>query len=279
MAEGRGPGRITSSGVAMGLLLAILCIVSLWLFIAKPFWFPKLTSVHGAEIDGVFNAVLIVTGIAFVITQGLLGYFVARYGSRGSEHADYWHDNPKAEFFLLTGTAIILVILVFMGQKVWLKYYFSGLPENALTVQVTGQQFQWNFHYAGADGKFGKTDLRLVGPTNFIGLDENDPDAKDDIVTIGDMHIPMNKPIVVRLRSKDVIHSFFLPNFRVKQDAVPGLSIEVPFTPDTAGSWEIACAELCGNNHFKMKGKITVDASDADFEKWMKEQLAARTGD
>jgi cytochrome c oxidase subunit 2 len=279
MAEGRGPGRITSSGVAMGLLLAILCIVSLWLFIAKPFWFPKLTSVHGAEIDGVFNAVLIVTGIAFVITQGLLGYFVARYGSRGSEHADYWHDNPKAEFFLLTGTAIILVILVFMGQRVWLKYYFSGLPENALTVQVTGQQFQWNFHYAGADGKFGRTDLRLVGPTNFIGLDENDPDAKDDIVTIGDMHIPMNKPIVVRLRSKDVIHSFFLPNFRVKQDAVPGLSIEVPFTPDTAGSWEIACAELCGNNHFKMKGKITVDASDADFEKWMKEQLAARTGD
>jgi len=279
MAEGRGPGRITSSGVAMGLLLAILCIVSLWLFIAKPFWFPKLTSVHGAEIDGVFNAVLIVTGIAFVITQGLLGYFVARYGSRGSEHADYWHDNPKAEFFLLTGTAIILVILVFMGQRVWLKYYFSGLPENALTVQVTGQQFQWNFHYAGADGKFGKTDLRLVGPTNFIGLDENDPDAKDDIVTIGDMHIPMNKPIIVRLRSKDVIHSFFLPNFRVKQDAVPGLSIEVPFTPDTAGSWEIACAELCGNNHFKMKGKITVDASDADFEKWMKEQLAARTGD
>ena len=279
MAEGRGPGRITSSGVAMGLLLAILCIVSLWLFIAKPFWFPKLTSVHGAEIDGVFNAVLIVTGIAFVITQGLLGYFVARYGSRGSEHADYWHDNPKAEFFLLTGTAIILVVLVFMGQRVWLKYYFSGLPENALTVQVTGQQFQWNFHYAGADGKFGKTDLRLVGPTNFIGLDENDPDAKDDIVTIGDMHIPMNKPIIVRLRSKDVIHSFFLPNFRVKQDAVPGLSIEVPFTPDTAGSWEIACAELCGNNHFKMKGKITVDASDADFEKWMKEQLAARTGD
>jgi cytochrome c oxidase subunit 2 len=279
MAEGRGPGRITSSGVAMGVLLAILIIVSLWLFIAKPFWFPQLTSVHGAEIDGVFRAVLIVTGIAFVITQGMLGYFVARYGSRGSEHADYWHDNPKAEFFLLTGTAIILVILVFMGQRVWLKYYFSGLPENSLTVQVTGQQFQWNFHYAGADGKFGKTDLRLVGPTNFIGLDENDPDAKDDIVTIGDMHIPMNKPIIVRLRSKDVIHSFFLPNFRVKQDAVPGLSIEVPFTPDTAGSWEIACAELCGNNHFKMKGKITVDASDADFEKWMKEQLAARTGD
>jgi cytochrome c oxidase subunit 2 len=279
MAEGKGPGRITSSGAALGVLLGILIILTLWLFMAKPWWFPSLTSVHGAEIDGVFTAVLIVTGIAFVITQGLLGYFVARYGASGNEHADYWHDNPKAEFFLLTGTAVILVVLVFMGQKVWLKYYFSGLPENATRIQVTAQQFQWNFHYAGADGKFGRTDLTLVSPTNFIGLDEKDPNSKDDIVTIGDMHIPANKPVVVQLRSKDVIHSFFLPNFRVKQDAVPGLAIEVAFTPNATGAYEIACAELCGNNHYKMRGNIVVDATDAEFDSWLKTKLAERTGD
>jgi heme/copper-type cytochrome/quinol oxidase subunit 2 len=123
MADGKGPGRITTSGLVFGALMAILIIVSLWLFIAKPWWFPTLASVHGAEIDGVFTAVLIVTGIAFVVTQAVLGYFVARYGAAGNEKADYWHDNPKGEFLLLTGTALILVVLVFMGQRVWLKYY------------------------------------------------------------------------------------------------------------------------------------------------------------
>jgi cytochrome c oxidase subunit 2 len=213
------------------------------------------------------------------VTQALLGYFVARYGSAGKEKADYWHDNPKGEFLLLTGTALILVVLVFMGQRVWLKYYFSGLPENAVTVQVTAQQFMWNFHYPGADGKFGRTDLRLVTPTNLIGLDEKDEASKDDIVTAGEMHVPLNRPVVVRLRSKDVIHSFHLPFQRVKQDAVPGLAIEVTFTPNRADAFEIACAELCGNNHYKMKGMLTVDASQADFDAWLKAKLVERTGD
>jgi len=277
MADGRGPGRITSSGLLFGALMAILIVVSLWLFIAKPWWFPTLASVHGAEVDSVFNAVLIVTGIAFVITQAMLGYFVARYGGSGKEKADYWHDNPKGEFFLLAVTAVILVVLVFMGQRVWIKFYFSGLPENATRVQVTAQQFMWNFHYAGADGKFGKTDLTLVSPTNLIGLDENDPASKDDIIDTT-MHVPVDKPVVVQLRSKDVIHSFFLPYMRVKQDAVPGLAVEIAFTPNRAGDYEIACAELCGAQHYKMKSMITVDASEADFNNWLRMKLAERTG-
>jgi cytochrome c oxidase subunit 2 len=280
MADGKGPGRITTSGLFFGALMAILVVISLWLFIAQPWWFPTLASVHGAEIDSVFNAVLIVTGIAFVVTQALLGYFVARYGSAGNEKADYWHDNPKGEFFLLTGTAIILVVLVFMGQRVWLNYYFSGLPEpeNATTVQVTAQQFQWNFHYPGADGKFGKTDLRLrdAPNSNFIGLDETDPASKDDIVTVNEMHVPVNKPVIVRLRSIDVIHSFHLPNQRVKQDAVPGLAIEIAFTPNLAGAYELACAELCGAQHYTMDAKLTVDASEAEFDNWLKMKSAAR---
>jgi len=279
MADGKGLGRITTSGLAFGALMAILIVISLWLFVAQPWWFPTLASVHGAEIDSVFNAVLIVTGIAFVVTQALLGYFVARYGSAGNEKADYWHDNPKGEFLLLTGTALILVVLVFMGQRVWIKYYFTKSPEDAVTVQVTAQQFMWNFHYPGADGKFGRTDLRLVTPTNLIGLDEKDEASKDDIVTAGEMHVPMNKPVVVRLRSKDVIHSFHLPFQRVKQDAVPGLAIEVSFTPNLAGAYEIACAELCGAQHYKMKGSITVDPSEADFDSWLKAKLSERTGD
>lgn len=279
MADGKGPGRITKSGVAFAALMAILIVVSIWMFVAQPWWFPQLASVHGAEIDSVFMAVLIVTGIAFVVTQAVLGYFVARYGSTGREKADYWHDNPKGEFFLLTGTAIILVVLVFMGQRVWLNYYFSGLPEDALTVEVTAQQFQWNIHYPGSDGKFGKTDLTQVSSSNPIGLVEDDEAAKDDIFTINEMHVPLNKPVVVRLRSKDVIHSFFLPPHRVKQDAVPGLSIEIAFTPNLAGTFELACAELCGAQHYRMKGFVTVDASEADFNGWLKSKLSERTGD
>src|SRR5215217_7620888 len=131
MADGNGQGRLTVSGVAFAALLIVLIVVSLWLFIAKPYWFPPNASEHGAEIDYVFKVVLVVCGIAFVVVQGLLGWFVARYGNRGTERASYWHDNPKAEAILLIGTAVILTVLVFMGQRVWANIYFSDRPANA----------------------------------------------------------------------------------------------------------------------------------------------------
>jgi cytochrome c oxidase subunit 2 len=272
MAEGNGPGRITSSGLAFAALIGILIIASLWLFIAQPWWFPTLASVHGASVDSVFMAVLVVTGIAFVITQAMLGYFVARYGTRGKEKAGYWHDNPKAEFFLLSGTAIILVVLVFMGQKVWLSFFFSDEPKDAVQVNVTAQQFLWNFHYPGVDGKFGKTSMLNVSTENQVGLDKSDPASKDDLVA-PELHLIANKPATIHLRSKDVIHSFFLPNLRVKQDAVPGLGITITFTPNKPGKYEIACAELCGAQHYKMKSFITVDANEQEFLKWQNDQL------
>jgi cytochrome c oxidase subunit 2 len=275
MADGNGPGRTTLSGLALGGLLLILIVVSLYLFIAQPFWFPPLASVHGADIDSVFMTVLVVTGIAFIVVQGLLGYFVARYGSRGTERAAYWHDNPKAEAFLLITTAVILTILVFMGQRVWASIYFTDVPQNALTIQVTGEQFQWSFHYAGPDGTFGRTDNSLISSTNNIGLDKDDPAAKDDVFSLGVMHLPVNRPIRVRLRSKDVIHSFFLPNLRVKQDAVPGMSIEIWFTPTKTGDFEVACAELCGLGHYRMKAALTIE-SEQEFNKWVEDNAVSK---
>jgi cytochrome c oxidase subunit 2 len=271
MADGAGPGRITLSGVVLAGLIFVLIIASLYLFIAKPYWFPTLASEHGARIDSLFMAVLIVSGIAFVLVQGALGYFVARYGENGRERAAYWHDNPKAEAFLLILTAVVLTILVFMGQRVWASIYFSDEPANATIIQVTGEQFFWNFHYPGPDGQFGRTDTKLITSTNSIGLDRNDPMAKDDVFSQGIMHAPVGKPVRVRLRSKDVIHSFFLPNFRLKQDAVPGMGIEVWFTPTKAGQYEIACAELCGLGHYRMKAALTVDESEDAFNKWLAE--------
>jgi cytochrome c oxidase subunit 2 len=280
MADGNGPGRITIAGLAFAFMMLVLIIVSLWLFIARPWWFPQLASVRGGDIDGVFSAVLIVTGIAFVGVQGVLGYFVARYGTRGTERAGYWHDNPKAEAGLLIGTAVIMTVLVFMGQRVWASIYFTDAPPGSLEVQVTGQQFAWNFHYAGPDGVFGRTDATLITTdgTNEVGLDRKDPAAKDDIVVTNEMHIVVGKPVKVRLRSKDVIHSFFLPNMRVKQDAVPGMSILVWLEPTRAGDFELACAELCGAQHYRMKAKLVVEKSEQDLNNWIKGKLADQAG-
>src|SRR5947207_14999016 len=138
MADGNGPGQVTLSGVTLAGLLLILIIASLYLFIAQPYWFPTLASEHGGKIDSLFMAVLVVSGIAFVLVQGALGYFVARYGENGNERAAYWHDNPKAEAGLLIATAVILTILVFYGQRVWASIYFSNEPTNATVIQVTG---------------------------------------------------------------------------------------------------------------------------------------------
>jgi cytochrome c oxidase subunit 2 len=271
MADGTGPGRVTLSGVVLAGLLLVLILASLYLFIAQPYWFPKVSSEHGGRIDSLFGAVLVVCGIAFVLVQGALGYFVARYGENGGERAAYWHDNPKAEAFLLIGTAVILTVLVFMGQRVWASIYFVDAPTNATIIQVTGEQFAWNFHYAGPDGQFGRTDTKLITGTNNIGLDRTDPVAKDDIVMVGQIHVPVGKPVRVQLRSKDVIHSFFLPNFRLKQDAVPGMGIEVWFTPTVPGNYEVACAELCGIAHYRMKAALVVDPSEEAFNQWLQQ--------
>ena len=271
MADGTGPGRITLSGVVLAGLIVVLIIASLYLFIAQPYWFPTLASEHGGRIDSLFMAVLVVSGIAFVLVQGALGFFVARYGANGGERASYWHDNPKAEAGLLIATAVILTVLVFMGQRVWASIYFSDEPKDATIVQVTGEQFSWTFHYPGPDGQFGRTDTKLITSTNNIGLDKDDPAAKDDIVSQNNLHAVVGKPMRVRLRSKDVIHSFFLPNFRIKQDAVPGMGIEVWFTPTKAGQFEIACAELCGLGHYRMRAFLTVDPSLDVFNKWLEE--------
>jgi cytochrome c oxidase subunit 2 len=273
MADGTGPGRITGSGIVFALLMLVLIVTSLYYFIAQPYWFPPLASIHGSSIDQVFGAVLIVTGIAFVVVQALLGYFVARYGQKGNERGAYWHDNPKAEAFLLIGTAVILTVLVFMGQRVWANIYFADRPANPLIIEVVGQQFNWNFHYAGPDGAFGRTDPKYISDTDAFGIDPNDPAGKDDFNAVSVMHIIKDRPVLLRIRSNDVIHSFFLPNFRLKQDAVPGMKIEIWFTPNTQNfgenAFEIACAELCGLGHYKMKGFLTVDPDEETMNKWL----------
>jgi cytochrome c oxidase subunit 2 len=279
MADGSGNGRVTVAGAVLGGMLLILIVVSLWLFTSDRYWFTPLASAEGGAIDRIFVIVLVVTGIAFVLVQGVMAYFVVRFGERGEEKATYWHDHPKGEAILIGITAITLTVLVFLGQSVWADIFFADPPEDAMIVQVTGQQFQWVIHYPGPDGVFGNRDLTRVTATNYIGLDRSDPAAVDDIMTLNQMHAIKDQPVRVRVGSTDVIHNFHIPQMRVKQDAVPGMAIELWFTPIESGEYEIACAELCGLGHYRMKGFLTVDETEEEFQQWLEEQIEFQPGD
>jgi len=179
------------------------------------------------------------------------------------------------------------VLLIGFAIPLWATRVEAMPPESeALVVQVTGEQFAWNVHYPGADRTFGRTDINLLDlQTNPLGLDRSDPAAKDDVTTVNQLYLPVNRPVIVRLRSKDVIHSFGVPEFRVKQDAVPGFTIPIWFVPTVTTAdmrsqtgnpefqYEIACAQLCGLGHARMRGFVTVQ-SDQEFQTWLAEAQA-----
>jgi cytochrome c oxidase subunit 2 len=171
-------------------------------------------------------------------------------------------------------TTILFVGLNLMGSNVWASQRFDPPEAGAVQVEVTGMQFAWYFRYPGPDGKYGKTSFSLMDPSAggeaAVGLNTTDPAAKDDVVT-GTMYLPKDREVDLSLRAVDVIHSFFVPQLRFKQDAVPGLNIHMHFKPTAIGEYEIACAELCGLGHYKMHGMVHV-VSQEDFDKW----LAAR---
>jgi cytochrome c oxidase subunit 2 len=181
-------------------------------------------------------------------------------------------------------TAVIFIGLGIMGQSVWASLRINDAPPGSFQIEVVAQQFQWNFHYAGKDTLFGRTDPKLIDDSalNFVGLDETDPNALDDSVVTA-IAVPVDRPVELILRSKDVIHSFWVPQLRFKQDLVPGMAIRVHFTANRVGKYELACAELCGQLHFKMKSYMLVLPDDehralvalpqAEFQARMKELL------
>src|ERR1700690_3938013 len=262
-------------GLALLVVIWLITLVSTYFFAAKTWWLPHGASTAAAWIDGQFALTYVVMGIIFVAAQLALGYLVWKYRERpSSEPVRYSHGNTTMEILWTTLTAILFIGLNLMGSHVWASERFAPAQADAVPVEVTGMQFAWYFRYPGADGKFGATDPKLIDPSSgneaAVGLDTSDPASKDDVVT-GTMYLPVNREVDLHLRAIDVIHSFFVPSMRFKQDAVPGLEIHMHFTPTEIGSYEIACAELCGLGHYKMHGMLKVVSQD-DFDKW----LAAR---
>lgn len=259
------------------LLASFFCLMTVLtvLGFAVGAWMPPVATDHGSKVDIMIRYLLITTGVIFVIGHGVLTWFVLRYGrDRGEET---FRVGRRAETLwalipVLVMTAVAEGGVLLIGLPVWAQVYGES-PRDALDVEVVGKQFEWLVRYPGKDGAFGRTDPALVSDaSNPLGLDERDPAAKDDIVVRGELRLPAGRPAVVRLRSHDVLHSFAVPLFRIKQDVIPGFTARTRFTARIPGRYEIACAELCGLGHYRMRGFAVVQRPE-EFEAWLREQV------
>ena len=233
---------------------------------------PVQASAHAGEIDYIIEVIHWLMAVLFVGWGVFFVYTLVRFRAGA---------NPKASYHGMKGgwskiaeggvLAAEIIVLVFLAMPAWANRVEAFPDEHqSIVVRVVAEQFAWNVHYPGDDHKFGRTDIKLVSSANPLGLDRSDPDAKDDITTINQLNLPINKPVIVHLSSKDVIHSFGLPEMRVKQDAIPGMVHNLWFTPTMTGEWEIACSQLCGLGHYRMRGFYTIQ-SDTDFQAFLKE--------
>jgi cytochrome c oxidase subunit 2 len=259
----------------LGPVVWVLTVVICYFFAAKTWWFPLPISQHGIDYDAQFMRTLVVTGVTFFAAQVALGYVIVRFRDDG-RRARYSHGNNRMETIWTSATALLFIGLVLMGTRIWASVHWTESPPDAIPIEVLGKQFAWSFRYPGKDGRFGRTDLKLINDAggNPFGLDDKDPAAKDDLVSAS-LKVPAGKPVKLILHTRDVIHNFFVRELRLKQDLVPGMEIPFHFTADKIGVYEIPCSELCGLGHFQMRSTLQV-MSEADFEKWKEEQAAAK---
>jgi cytochrome c oxidase subunit 2 len=235
---------------------------------------PPNASEHGYQIDHIIEFSHWFMGALFVGWSVFFIYVLLRF--RKGRHPVADHEGVKSGISTHLEFAVVLieaVLLVGFAIPLWAKRV-NQFPENkdAILVHAIGQQFNWNFHLPGPDGQFGRRDIALVSNSNPLGLDPSDPAGKDDIVVLGELHVPVGRPVIIELSSKDVIHNFCLPHMRIAQDAIPGQIIPMWFKPIKTGSYEVVCGQLCGLGHYSMKGMLVVD-NPADYQAWLKERV------
>ena len=255
--------------MAIAIVLILLVIGSLVFHFVSPWWFTPIASNWGM-IDDTINITFWVTGIVFVLVNLFLAFCVFKYRHRDGSKAVYEPENKKLESWLTGITAIGVAAMLAPGLVVWGQ--FVTVPDDAHEVEVIGQQWHWSFRYPGIDAEFGTVDPLLISLENPFGVDPDDPAGRDDVlVANSQMHLPIDKPVKVLLRSKDVLHNYTVAQFRVKMDLVPGMVTYLWLTPTRTGEFEILCEELCGMAHHTMRGKVVVQES-ADYQAWLDSQ-------
>ena len=218
-------------------------------------WLPLQGSTFAGPIDGLFKAILIITGIAFVVVEAGLVWFMIRYRQRPGRKARYIHGNMTAEVVWTAIPAVTVIALGIVSQKGWTMIKGrDSVPPDAYPIAIHAAQFEWNITYPGPDGQLG---------------------GGDDIEVRNQLHVPVNRPVLLVLTSEDVIHSFWVPVFRLKQDAVPGMTIRAWVQPTVPGEYELGCAELCGMGHYRMKARVVVQTTD-ELDAWLRERATAQ---
>lgn len=263
--------------LALALAIAVIALGSCGLFMWHGGWLPQAISAIAPAIDRQFRVTFIVCGILFLISQLALAFFIWRYrGRRRNARANPTRGNARLEYAWVAIAAAIFITLGVSGNRIWARVHFSGPAPGALRVEVWGEQFQWTFRYPGPDGVFGPVHRSLMndGLGNILGLDRrHDPASRDDVITTT-LAVPVNRPVELILRSKDVIHSFSVRELRLKQDLVPGMQIPIHFTATKTGRYEIFCSQLCGLGHYRMHASLLV-MTEPNFKAWLR-KMAAR---
>ncbi|MBI3284784.1 MAG: cytochrome c oxidase subunit II [Burkholderiales bacterium] len=257
----------------MPMIIALVAIVfgSVLFHLLSPWWATPLAS-NWQPMDNMLTITILITGLFFVAINFFLVYTLIRYRHRAGSRAAYAADNPRLERWLIGATSAGIIALLAPGLFVYAEYIQA--PRDALVVDVLGSQWQWRFRLAGAGGKLGATDMRYVTPANPYGIAPDDPAGQDNlIVSNGELHLPLGKPVRMQLRSNDVLHDFFVPPFRARMNIVPGMVSSFWFTPTKIGRFEALCAQLCGIGHANMRGYVVVEAP-ADFENWRRAQTS-----
>jgi cytochrome c oxidase subunit II len=251
------------------LILVLVALGSVLFHVLSPWWWTPIAS-NWSYIDHTINLTFWITGVAFVAIVLFMAYCVLRFRHRPGRRAAYEPENKRLEWWLTVGTGVAVAAMLAPGLFVWNQ--FISVPEDATEFEIVGQQWQWSFRLPGKDGKLGTSDTRNVSVENTLGLNPDDPAGRDDVlVEAADLHLPIGKPVKVLLRSIDVLHNFYVPEFRAKMDMVPGLVTYFWFTPTRTGTFEILCAELCGVGHPHMRGVVVVE-EESDYLAWLQEQ-------
>ena len=253
----------------MALVLVAVALGSVLFHVLSPWWFTPIAS-NWAYIDGTIIITFWITGIAFAAVILFMAYCIFRFRHVEARRAAYEPESKRLEWWLAGVTAVGVAAMLAPGLFVWRQ--FVTVPAAASEFEAVGQQWQWAFRLPGPGGRLGRSDARFVSDGNPLGLNPDDPDARDNVVVMGDdMHLPVGKPVKVLLRSIDVVHNFYVPEFRAKMDLMPGLVSYFWFTPTRTGRFEILCAGFCGLGHPQMRGNIVIEP-EADYQVWLRKQ-------
>ena len=272
------------NGALMLIVPIILLALTVWYSpIAAESFLPEASSEHGLVTDRLFWTSITVVSIMFLITNAGLFWFAYKYQYKEGRQASFFHDNTRLEVFWTIVPAVIMALLVFFGWKAWSDIMVEP-PKEAIKVEIMGKQFAWQVRYPGKDKEFGNHDFRLIDDVagNEFGIDFEDKNSEDDFIA-RELYIPKGKPVLFKIRARDVLHSVFAPHFRVKMDAVPGMPTQFHFVPTKTTeemrtelnnpefNYELACTEICGRGHFAMKFIIVV-VEPNEYNKWVAEQ-------